>query len=248
MVRFEYLKPSSIEQVVSMLSQYHEKAKVIAGGTDAPFTYGLLKAWEGLRVLSSNSCRPFSADRDGLVLGEGSGIFVLESSEHAIRRGANIYAEVTGLGMSADAGHITDASTSGAARAMASALNDAGLAPDEVTYINAHGTGTLQNDSSETNAIHEVFESHAANLLISSTKSLHGHALGAAGAIELIATLLAVQKGIVPPTANFTEPDKDCDLNYVENLAVSANVNTALSNSFAFGGLNAVLAIRSVNY
>lgn len=219
----------------------------ISGGADAPFTYGLLKAWEALRVISSDTCRPFSSDRNGLILGEGSGIVTLESLEHAKQRGATIYCELAGFGMSSDAGHITDASSNGAAKAMARALKDAGLMPDEVAYINAHGTGTVQNDPSETRAIREVFGSHADKLLVSSTKSMHGHALGAAGAIELITTILAMRNGIVPPTANFTSPGEGCDLNYVPNSPVPLDFNLALSNSFAFGGLNAVLAIRGIN-
>ncbi len=181
----------------------------ISGGTDAPFTYGLLKAWEALRVLSSDTCRPFSIDRDGMVLGEGAGMVILESMAHAKKRGAKIYAELAGLGMSADAAHITDPSSDGAARAMVLALTDAQVTPTQITYINAHGTGTKQNDSSETKAIRQVFGDHADDLQISSTKSMHGHALGAAGAIELIATVLSLRHGIIPPTANFTEPGGD---------------------------------------
>jgi nodulation protein E len=216
----------------------------ISGGTDAPFTYGLLKAWEALRVLSPDTCRPFSVDRDGIVLGEGAGMVILESMEHAKNRGAKIYGELAGLGMSADAAHITDSSSDGAARAIALALLDAQATPAQITYINAHGTGTRQNDPSETKAIMQVFGGHADDLLISSTKSMHGHALGAAGAIELIATVLSLRHGIIPPTANFTAPCEDCGLNYVPNKPVSRDYHMALCNSFAFGGSNAVLAIR----
>ncbi len=215
----------------------------IAGGADAPFTYGLLKSWEALRVLSPDTCRPFSADRKGLVLGEGAGMVILESLDHARRRGAVIHALISGIGMSADASHITDPSPGGAARAMRAALDDAALAPEDVTYINAHGTGTRQNDPSETAAIREVFGDQADKLLVSSTKSLHGHALGAAGAIELIATARALAEGVIPPTANFTSPGKNCDLNYVPNEPLERKCEHALSNSFAFGGLNAVLAV-----
>lgn len=215
----------------------------IAGGTDAPFTYGLLKSWEALRVLSPDTCRPFSADRKGLVLGEGAGIVILESLEHARQRGATIHALVSGIGMSADASHITDPSSEGAVRAMQAALDDAGLVTEDVTYINAHGTGTQQNDPSETAAIRQVFSDHADRLLVSSTKSMHGHALGAAGAIELIATVRSLQESLVPPTANFTAPGDGCDLNYVPNTAQHIEYKHALSNSFAFGGLNAVLAV-----
>lgn len=216
----------------------------IAGGTDAPFTYGLLKSWEALRVLSPETCRPFSADRKGLVLGEGAGMVILESLEHAKKRGARVHALLTGIGMSADAAHITDPSPEGAAQAMRAALADAGRRPDEIGYINAHGTGTLKNDPSETRAIREVFGSHADQLLVSSTKSMHGHALGAAGAIELIAVVRSLQEGLVPPTANFTKAGEGCDLKYVPNKPVKLNYECGISNSFAFGGLNAVLAVE----
>lgn len=216
----------------------------IAGGADAPFTYGLLKSWEALRVLSPDTCRPFSADRKGLVLGEGAGMVVLESLEHAQRRGAIIHALISGIGMSADAAHITDPSSEGAARAMQAALEDAALTPEDVAYINAHGTGTRQNDPSETAAIRQVFGDHAERLLVSSSKSMHGHALGAAGAIELIATVRSLQEGLIPPTANFTTPGDGCDLDYVSGKPVLLEYQAALSNSFAFGGLNAVLAVR----
>jgi nodulation protein E len=215
----------------------------IAGGADAPFTYGLLKSWEALRVLSPDTCRPFSADRKGLVLGEGAGMVILESLAHARRRGATVHALVSGIGMSSDASHITDPSSEGAARAMQAALKDASLAPADVAYINAHGTGTRQNDPSETAAIRQVFGNHAGSLLVSSSKSMHGHALGAAGAIELIATVLSLKQGLIPPTANFTSAGEKCDLNYVPNDPLEMAYDHALSNSFAFGGLNAVLTV-----
>jgi nodulation protein E len=218
----------------------------IAGGTDAPFTFGLMKAWEALRVLSPDTCRPFSEDRSGLVLGEGAGMIVLESRKHAEDRGAQIYAELAGCGMSSDAGHVTDPSMDGAARAMQAALNDASLAPEGVDYINAHGTGTKANDVTETGAIHRVFGGHAGRLAVSSTKSMLGHTLGAAGGLELVASILAIKEGIVPPTANFTSPGEGCDLDYVPNEAREMKVRAALSNSFAFGGLNAVLLARAL--
>ncbi len=218
----------------------------IAGGTDAPFTYGTLKPWEALRVMTSDTCRPFSKDRSGMVLGEGAGAVVLESLAHAKKRGAYIYAELAGCGMSADAGHITDPSPEGAARAIQAALDDASMRPDEVDYVNAHGTGTRANDLSETRALHRVFGEHAARLLVSGTKSMHGHPLGAAGALELVATVLAIKDRRIPPTANFTEPGEGCDLDYVPNQAREKRVRAALSNSFAFGGLNAVLAVRAM--
>jgi len=219
----------------------------LAGGTDAPFTFGLMKAWEALRVLSADTCRPFSRDRSGLVLGEGAAMVVLESRESARRRGAVIHAELAGCGMSADAGHITDPSVAGAVSAMRAALDDAALRPADVDYVNAHGTATLANDVSETRALHAVFGDHAARLAVSSTKSMHGHSLGAAGAHELVATVLALKEGIVPPTANFTEAGEGCDLDYVPNQARERALRVALSNSFAFGGLNAVLALRAAD-
>jgi nodulation protein E len=219
----------------------------LAGGTDAPFTFGLMKAWEALRVLSTDTCRPFSKDRSGLVLGEGAAVVVLESRESARRRGAVLHAELAGCGMSADAAHITDPSVAGAARAMRAALADAALLPADVDYVNAHGTGTLANDVSETRALHQVFGDHAARLAVSSTKSMHGHSLGAAGAHELIATVLALEEGMMPPTANFTEAGEGCDLDYVPNEARQGRLRVALSNSFAFGGLNAVLALRAAD-
>jgi nodulation protein E len=217
----------------------------LVGGADAPFTYGLLKAWEALRVVSNDTCRPFCKDRTGMVLGEGSGMLVLESEEHATRRGARIYAELAGYGMSSDAGHITRPSMDGIARTMHSALENAGLASDAVDYVNAHGTATLANDPAETAALHRVFGSHAKALSVSSTKSMHGHALGASSALELVATVLALHNHLVPPTANFTEPGEGCDLDYVPNQAREQQVDVAISNSFAFGGLNVVLAIKT---
>lgn len=216
----------------------------LAGGTDAPFTLGLLKAWEGLRVLSPDQCRPFSHDRNGTVLGEGAALVVLESEAHARSREAKVYAELAGFGLSSDALHITDPSSDGAAAAMRAALADSGLVPATVDYINAHGTGTLANDPAETQAIRQVFGRYADRVAVSSTKASHGHALGASGALELVATTLAIRDGVMPPTLNFTEPGQGCDLNYLPNVAVFGEVRSALSNSFGFGGLNAVLALR----
>ncbi|MBT8119118.1 MAG: beta-ketoacyl-[acyl-carrier-protein] synthase family protein [Gammaproteobacteria bacterium] len=216
----------------------------LVGASDAPFTYGLLKSWDALRVASSDTCRPFCEDRSGLVLGEGAGIMVLESEQHARKRGARIYAELAGCGMTSDAGHITRPDISGITTAMKNALNHAELAPEDVDYINAHGTGTLVNDATETEAINRVFDDHAKELAVSSTKSMHGHALGASSALELIATILAIYHDIIPPTANFTKADKLCDLDYVPNKSRHSKVNVAISNSFAFGGLNAVIALK----
>jgi nodulation protein E len=216
----------------------------IAGGSEAPFSFGLLKAWEAMRVVSPDTCRPFCKDRRGMILGEGGAMLVLEPFDAAQARGARIYAEICGLGMSSDAHHLTQPSAEGAARAMRAALAEARFAPEQVGYINAHGTATAGNDPMETRAIHAVFGDHAAKLAVSSTKSMHGHALGAAGAIEAVATILALHEGFLPPTANFTEADPECDLDYVPNISRSIQVECALSNSFAFGGLNAVLAFR----
>ena len=216
----------------------------ITGGTEACLTYGALKAWEAMRVLADDTCRPFSANRRGLVLGEGAGIFVLESMEHAQARGATILAELAGSGMTADATDIVMPSADGAAAAMRQALDDAGLAPQDVDYINAHGTGTQANDVTESRAIRLAFGAHAERLAVSSTKSMHGHALGASGALELVAVIGALRDSVVPPTANLDQVDPACDLDYVPNVGRSMPVRAALSNSFAFGGLNAVLALK----
>ena len=219
----------------------------VTGGSEAPFTIGLLKAWEAMRVIAPDTCRPFSKDRRGMVLGEGGAMMILEPMEAAEARGAKIYAEICGLGMTSDAHHLTQPTVDGPARAIRAALRDAGLRPEEVGYINAHGTGTPGNDPTETRAIREVFGAHADKLGISSTKSLHGHALGGAGALEAIATILALYHGILPPTANYSERDPECDLDYIPNEPRPARVGAALSNSFAFGGLNAVVAFRAVS-
>jgi nodulation protein E len=215
----------------------------VAGGSEAVFAEGLLRAWEAMRVVSNQPCRPFSVDRNGLTLGEGAAMVVLENWDHAKARGAPIHAEILGFGMSSDAHHITQPCIDGPARAMRWALADAGLGPDRVDYINAHGTGTLANDVTEAQAIRSVFAQHADRILVSSTKSMHGHALGAAGAIEAIATILALKHGLVPPTINFTKPDPACNLNLVTVRAQADPLETALSNTFAFGGLNASLVI-----
>lgn len=217
---------------------------VLTGGTDAPFTLGLLKAWEALRVLSADGCRPFARDRNGTVLGEGAGVVVLESEVHARRRGARLYAELAGCGMSSDASHITDPLARGPEAAMRAALRDAGLRNEDVDYVNAHGTGTQVNDLTETRAIRSVFGAVADVLMVSSTKAAHGHALGASGALELLATALALHHGVVPPTLGLVACGEGCDLDYVPNQARERPIRAALSNSFAFGGLNAVLALR----
>jgi nodulation protein E len=219
----------------------------LTGGSEAPFSFGILKAWEAMRVVSPETCRPFSKDRRGMVLGEGAAMMVIEPLDAALARGATVHAEIVGFGMSADACHITQPSSEGAARAMRAALRDAKLAPEDIGYINAHGTGTSANDIAETAAIRAVFGAHADRLPVSSTKSMHGHALGAAAAIECIAAVLALRDGVLPPTANFNEPDPQCDLDVIPNQSRKAQVEYALTNSFAFGGLNAVLVLRKVS-
>jgi nodulation protein E len=199
-----------------------------------------------MRVISPDTCRPFSLGRRGLILGEGAAMLMLEPLDRAKARGAHIWGELAGFGMSSDAHHITQPSPQGAARAMRAALRDAGIDPEAVGYVNAHGTGTPMNDPTEIQAIRSTFGAHAERLLISSTKSMHGHALGAAGAIEAVATLLALHDGMIPPTANFGDPDPACDLDVVPNVPRHAQIECALSNSFAFGGLNAVLAFRTM--
>jgi nodulation protein E len=205
----------------------------------------MLKAWEALRDVSPDTCRPFSRDRHGLILGEGAAMLVLEPLERARARGAHVWGEIAGFGMSSDAHHITQPQTAGAARAMRAALADAAIAPEAIGYINAHGTGTPLNDATEVEAIRAVFGDHAAKLLVSSTKSMHGHALGAAGALEAAATLFALHERVIPPSANFTEFDPACDLDVVPNKSRPVEIEWALSNSFAFGGLNAVLTLRA---
>jgi len=216
----------------------------VTGGSEAPFTWVNLKAWEGLRVVSPDVCRPFSKDRQGLVLGEGGAAIVLETLDHALHRGAQVLAEIVGCGMSADANHLTMPAPDGSVLAIESCLSDAGLCPEDIDYINAHGTGTRANDSVETRAVRQAFGAHANRLAVSSTKSMHGHTLGAAGAIESAATVLAIRHGLVPPTIAFNEPDPECDLDNVPNTARPLAIGYALSSSFAFGGLNVVLAFR----
>ena len=232
------------------LIKYGMADMMLTGGTEAPLTFGMIRSWESVRVLAmgngdpSKACRPFSADREGLVMGEGAAMFLLEELEHAQQRGARIYAEIAGFGMSSDASHITQPSIDGPARAVRMALAEAEVNPEEVDYINAHGTGTRVNDVTETQVIKEVFGDHARKVAISSTKSMHGHVMGATGAVEMAATIQAIDRGVIPPTANYTQPDPECDLDYVPNQAREKPVRVAVSNSFAFGGLNAVLLVR----
>lgn len=218
---------------------------MLAGGTDAPLVFGVMKGWEALRALARETCRPFSNDRDGLVLGEGSGVLVLESYEHARARGATILAEFAGAGMSADASDIVSPTVEGPAAAIRACLLDAGLSARDIDYVNAHGTGTKANDQIETAAIKAVFGGHSQQLSVSSTKSMHAHCMGASGAVEAIACIMAIREGVVPPTANYREPDPDCDLDVTPNIAKERLVSAALSNAFAFGGTNAVVAFTS---
>lgn len=213
----------------------------ITGGSETPLNFGFLKSWEALRVVAPDTCRPFSLGRQGMILGEGGAVLVLELLENALKRGAKIYGEIIGFGMSSDASHITKPDQKGPEKAMRMALNDAGIPPKKIDYINAHGTGTLANDSLETAAIKNVFGDNTKNLAVSSTKSLHGHVLGGTSAIEAVITLLALKNQIFPPTANYTQPDPECDMDVVPNKSRSGKINYAMSNSFAFGGLNAVL-------
>jgi nodulation protein E len=222
-----------------------EADAAMTGGSESIFNIGMLKAWEAMRVIAPDTCRPFSKDRRGMILGEGGAMMVLEPMDAARARGAKIFAEICGFGMTADAHHLTQPAVHGPVRAMRGALREAGLEPEAIGYINAHGTGTPGNDPVESTAIREVFGAHADKIGVSSTKSMHGHALGAAGALEAIATILALYHGILPPTANFNERDPECDLDYIPNQPRALRVEAALSNSFAFGGLNAVVAFRA---
>ncbi len=232
------------------LIKYGMADLMLTGGTEAPITFGMIRSWESVRVLAtgngdpSKACRPFSADREGLVMGEGAAMFLLEELEHAKQRGARIYGEIAGFGLSSDASHITQPSIDGPARAVRMALAEAEVNPEDVDYINAHGTGTRVNDVTETRVIKEVFGDYARKLAVSSTKSMHGHVMGATGAVEMAATVQAIDRGVIPPTANYTQPDPECDLDYVPNQAREKPVRIAVSNSFAFGGLNAVLLVR----
>ena len=215
----------------------------VTGGAEAVLTVATFKGWEALRVLTTDACRPFSRTRSGIVLGEGAAMLVLERRDDAVKRGARIYAELLGFGMSTDAGDIVAADAGGAARAMMAALADAELKPDDIDYVNAHGTGTVVNDKTESDALRRVFGTHAKQLGVSSCKAVLGNSLGASGALELVATALALENQVMPPTANFQEPDPDCALDFVPNVARKAPIRHAMSNSFAFGGLNAVIVL-----
>jgi nodulation protein E len=216
----------------------------VTGGAEACIAFGTMKGWEALRVLAPDTCRPFSRDRKGLVIGEGAAAIVIESLDHARKRSANILGEIMGFGMSADAGDLLSPDAGGMTRAIRAALADGGLSAADIAYVNAHGTGTAANDETETQALKLSFGEHAKKLVMSSNKSMIGHALGAAGALELVATLMTIREGIVPPTINYLGPDPVCDIDCVPNEARTMRVDAAISNSFAFGGLNAVLAVR----
>ncbi|MGB0498836.1 MAG: beta-ketoacyl-[acyl-carrier-protein] synthase family protein [Rubricella sp.] len=232
-------------QAFQMIRSGAAKA-MLTGGSESMLCFGGIKAWEGLRVMSRDGCRPFSRTRNGMVQGEGAAVFVFEEYEHARARGADIIAEVIGFAMTADASDIVMPSRDGAARAMQGALKTAGLNGEEVGYINAHGTGTAANDRTECAAVRQVFGDHADRLAISSTKSMHGHLIGGTGAVELLACTMALRDGVLAPTINYDEPDPECDLDVVPNIAREAKVDVVLSNAFAFGGLNAVIALRRV--
>ena len=219
---------------------------MLAGGGDAMLTFGGIKAWEGLRVMSKTACRPFSANRSGMVQGEGAGVFVLETYEGAKARGAEILAELIGFSMTSDAGDIVMPNQHGAVRAIRGALRDARLDPQDIGYINAHGTGTAANDKTECAAVTEAFGAHAPALMMSSTKSMHGHLIGGTGAVELLACLMALRDGVIAPTIGYEQPDPNCALDVVPNVARQAKVTATLSNAFAFGGMNAVLALKAI--
>ena len=216
----------------------------VTGGSEACISFGTMRGWEAMRVMAPEVCRPFSIGREGMMIGEGAAVLLLEPLERAQARGAKILCEIVGFGMSADAADLTAPDVGGMARAMQGALDDAGMTASDIQYVNAHGTGTAANDEAETKALHVVFGNHAESLAVSSTKSMIGHALGAAGALEMVATVMAVRDGIAPPTIGYLGPDPACDLDYVPNEARAMNIEAALSNSFAFGGLNAVLVAK----
>ena len=218
---------------------------MVTGGSESMLTFGGVKAWEGLRVMSKDACRPFSGNRSGMVQGEGAGIFILETFENAISRGANILAEIVGFAMNSDASHIVMPSKRGAAISISRALKDARINISDVSYINAHGTGTRANDTTECAAIESVFGGHLENLMVSSTKSMHGHLIGATGAVELLACIMALRDGIIAPTIGYEQKDETCALDVVPNFARNVKVKAVVSNAFAFGGMNAVLVLKS---
>jgi 3-oxoacyl-[acyl-carrier-protein] synthase II len=223
---------------------------MIAGGSDAYVLPIAIAGFDKMRALSrrnsepEKASRPFDKDRDGFIIGEGAGVVILEEMESAVRRGAKIYAEVVGYGSNIDSFHVTDPDWENQGRCLKLALNDATISPGKVEYINAHGTSTVINDVSETKAIKAALGEHSKKVPVSSNKSMFGHLLGAAGAVEAIFTILTIRDGIIPPTINYDTPDPECDLDYVPNTARKAQVSVALSNSFGFGGVNATLVFR----
>ncbi|WP_444451521.1 beta-ketoacyl-[acyl-carrier-protein] synthase family protein [Rhodobacter capsulatus] len=219
---------------------------MLAGGAESMLNFGGLKAWEGLRVMSPDGCRPFAAGRNGMVQGEGAGIFVLESLDAAQARGAEILAEIKGFAMTSDASDIVMPSREGAARAMRGALEDAGVTPEAIGYVNAHGTGTAANDKTEAAALSDIFGARLSQVPVSSTKAMHGHCIGATGAIELLACLMTLNEGVIAPTLGYDAPDPECPLDVVPGTARVARVNTVMTNAFAFGGLNAVLILSKL--
>jgi len=219
----------------------------VSGGAESQITYGMLRSWEALRVLAPEACRPFSKDRAGLVIGEGAGAVVLENWDRAVARGATIYGEMIGFGMSADGMDITAPDTDSAARSIRFTLQDAGIPPEAVDYVSAHGTATALNDKTETAAMRQVFGAHLDRLPVSSSKSQYGHTMSASGALDLVTTVLALREGFLPPTMGFNERDPECDIDCVPNAARAASPEIAVSSSFAFGGLNAVLAVKRYN-
>lgn len=219
---------------------------MLTGGSESMLVFGGIKAWEGLRVMSKDACRPFSANRNGMVQGEGAAVFVFEEYERAKARSAEILAEVIGFAMTSGASDVVTPNQDGAARAIKGALLDSRISGDEVGYINAHGTGTTANDKTECAAVRDVFGVHADKLMMSSTKSMHGHLIGGTGAVEMLACIMALRDGVIAPTIGYEKPDPACNLDVVPNVARDAKVDVAISNAFAFGGLNAVIALRSI--
>ena len=232
--------------VAADLIRHGSADAALAGASEAIMTYGAMETWKAMHILSDEFCRPFSKNRKGLVIGEGAGVLVLEEFEAAKQRGAKIYAEIAGFGMNADGKDMINPAVEGAAGAMKLALRHISAIDPSTVYVNAHGTGTLLNDPTETKAIRDVFGADADRIVVSSTKSMHGHLLGAAGGIEAIAALKALEEGVIPPTINYDEPDPACDLDYCPNEARERRIDLAVSNSFAFGGLNAVIVFKRV--
>lgn len=229
-----------------MMVQMGVVDQAIVGASDAPFAFGILKAWDALRVVSNDQCRPFSKDRSGMILGEGAGVLTIESLDSALSRGAYIYAEIAGYGMSSDAGHVTDPDVNGIKNAITRAIDNAKIGTEDIDYINAHGTGTTVNDRVEAKALNAIFGEKTEHPLVSSTKAMHGHALGASSSLEIVATILAMKNSLIPPTINYNEHDENCDLKLVTKTGRTEAIKVAMSNSFAFGGLNSSIVLKSM--